>query len=44
MKTIETLLGEVPLFWGLQPEELALLAGCASNVQFDVGTRALPGG
>ena len=38
MKTIETLLGEVPLFRGLQPEELALLAGCASNVQFDVGT------
>jgi CRP/FNR family cyclic AMP-dependent transcriptional regulator len=38
MKTIENLLAEVPLFRGLQPEELALLAGCASNVQFEVGT------
>lgn len=38
MKTIEDLLGEVPLFRGLEPQELALLAGCASNVQFDVGT------
>ena len=38
MKTIEDLLGEVPLFRGLERQELALLAGCASNVQFDVGT------
>ena len=38
MKTIEALLGEVPLFRGLEPHELALLAGCASNVHFDVGT------
>ena len=38
MKTIEDLLGEVALFRGLEPQELALLAGCASNVQFDVGT------
>lgn len=38
MKTIEDLLGEVPLFRGLERQELALLAGCASNVQCDVGT------
>jgi CRP/FNR family transcriptional regulator, cyclic AMP receptor protein len=38
VKTIEALLGEVPLFRGLERQELALLAGCASNVQFDVGT------
>ena len=38
MKTIEALLGEVPLFRGLEPTGARTLAGCASNVQFDVGT------
>jgi CRP-like cAMP-binding protein len=34
METIESLLGDVPLFAGLQPEHLALVAGCAANVHF----------
>ena len=37
METIEGLLRDAPVFNGLRPEELALLAGCASNVHFDVG-------
>ena len=34
METIETLLYEVPLFKGLEPDQLELIAGCGSNVQF----------
>ena len=34
MPTIETLLGDVPIFRGLAPEALDLLSGCASNVRF----------
>ncbi|HJX49755.1 MAG TPA: cyclic nucleotide-binding domain-containing protein [Gaiellaceae bacterium] len=34
MQTIETLLQDVPLFQSLQPADLALIAGCGSNVQF----------
>jgi CRP-like cAMP-binding protein len=34
METIEALLHEVPLFAGLTPEELELVAGCGSNVRF----------
>ena len=37
METIEGLLRDAPVFNGLRPEELALLAGCASNVHLDVG-------
>lgn len=37
MKTIETLLGEHPYFHGMPPPYLALLAGCARNVQFTPG-------
>jgi CRP/FNR family cyclic AMP-dependent transcriptional regulator len=37
METIEALLREAPIFAGLQPDQLALLAGCASNVHFDPG-------
>jgi CRP/FNR family cyclic AMP-dependent transcriptional regulator len=34
MQTIETLLQDVPLFQSLAPADLALIAGCGSNVQF----------
>ena len=37
MKTIDTLLGDVPLFDGMTPAALELLAGCASNVRFREG-------
>ena len=34
MSSIETLLHEVPLFAGLEPAQLELIAGCGSNVHF----------
>ena len=37
METIETLLRDVPLFQGLSPDELELIAGCGSNVRFNEG-------
>lgn len=37
MRTLESLLGEHPLFSDLDPEMLATIAGCASNVRFDAG-------
>ena len=37
METIETLLNDVPLFKGLTPAELELIAGCGSNVVFQEG-------
>jgi CRP/FNR family cyclic AMP-dependent transcriptional regulator len=37
METIETLLRASPVFEGLEPDRLALVAGCASNVHFDQG-------
>lgn len=37
MKTLEMLLAEHPLFSDLEPDMLAELAGCASNVHFDKG-------
>ncbi|MDH4178166.1 MAG: cyclic nucleotide-binding domain-containing protein [Thermoleophilia bacterium] len=39
METIEAVLRDVPLFGGLTSEDLALLAGCASNVRFEEGER-----
>jgi CRP-like cAMP-binding protein len=38
METIDALLREVPVFHGLRPEQLELIAGCGSNVRFDQGT------
>jgi len=35
MESIESILGGVPLFEGLGPEALGLVAGCGSNVRFD---------
>ena len=38
-RSLETMLASVPLFDGLEPDVLALLAGCASNVRFAEGDR-----
>ena len=37
MDTIEAVLRDVPLFQGLTPEALELIAGCGSNVRFREG-------
>ncbi len=37
MKTIDTVLHDVPVFQGMSREALELLAGCASNVRFADG-------
>jgi CRP-like cAMP-binding protein len=37
MRTIETLLQEVPIFQGMSEEALELLSGCASNTRFGDG-------
>lgn len=37
METIDTLLGAAPVFHGLEPKALSLIAGCGSNVHFDQG-------
>jgi CRP-like cAMP-binding protein len=37
MDTIETVLRGAPVFEGMPPDELSLVAGCASNVRFDQG-------
>jgi CRP/FNR family transcriptional regulator, cyclic AMP receptor protein len=39
MQTLDELIVESPVFEGLQAAELALVAGCASNVVFDAGDR-----
>lgn len=35
LESLEPLLAELPIFQGLKPSHLALIAGCASNVRFD---------
>lgn len=37
MREIDALLADHPFFRGLLPDDLALIAGCGSNVRFDVG-------
>jgi CRP-like cAMP-binding protein len=37
MRAIDAVLAEVPLFAGLDTDQLELLAGCASNVRFGEG-------
>lgn len=37
MKSLESILGNHPFFKGLEPEYLALITGCASNVRFEAG-------
>ncbi len=44
MEAIEELLRDVPVFHGLAPDQLELIAGCGSNVHFDQGDRPLPRG
>jgi CRP/FNR family cyclic AMP-dependent transcriptional regulator len=38
MTTIAELLAAAPFFDGLRPQTVGLVAGCASNVQFEAGT------
>jgi CRP-like cAMP-binding protein len=37
METLERVLAEHPLLQGLEPKDLALITGCASNVRFEAG-------
>jgi CRP/FNR family transcriptional regulator, cyclic AMP receptor protein len=37
MRTIDTLLHDVPIFQGMSPEALELVAGCATNIRFRDG-------
>jgi len=37
MKTIDTLINDVPVFEGMSDEALTLLSGCATNVRFAEG-------
>jgi CRP-like cAMP-binding protein len=37
MRALDTVLADVPLLSGMSADELALLAGCASNVRFEAG-------
>jgi CRP-like cAMP-binding protein len=37
VQTLEPILTRIPLFEGMKPEHLSLIAGCASNVRFDAG-------
>ena len=39
MQTLEDLIRASPVFEGLAPDELKLIAGCAVNDHFDAGTR-----
>ena len=38
MQTIEQLIAHVPVFDGLEPEQLELIAGCARNEHVETGT------
>jgi CRP-like cAMP-binding protein len=44
METLDRVMKEIPLFQGMKPEHLALIAGCASNVRFDPGEFAARAG
>ena len=37
MQTLDELIAGAPVFTGLRPEDLALIAGCARNVAFEAG-------
>jgi len=39
MRTLDLVLADIPLFEGLAPAQLELLAGCAGNVRFGEGQR-----
>lgn len=38
MKSLASVIAEVPLFKDMRPEYLELLSGCASNTKFDAGS------
>lgn len=40
MHTLSPIVAGIPLFDGMKPEHLELIAGCASNVRFDPGAFA----
>lgn len=44
METLERIIAEHPFFAGLDPEFVALMVGCASNVVFKAGTYILKEG
>jgi CRP/FNR family cyclic AMP-dependent transcriptional regulator len=35
--TLEPIIAELPLFKGMKPEHIQLIAGCAANVRFEAG-------
>ena len=37
METLEPIVAEQPLFKGLKPEHIRLIAGCAANARFEAG-------
>ena len=39
MRTLDALIVESPVFSGLEPDQLELIAGCGRNVTFDAGER-----
>ena len=39
MRTLDTLIGDSPVFEGLTKDQLAFVAGCGKNVTFDAGER-----
>lgn len=41
MRQLETVLAEIPLLKGIDPETLRLIAGCARNVRFDEGSKPI---
>lgn len=44
METLDRIMAEIPLFEGMKPAHLALIAGCASNVRFEAGEFAARAG
>lgn len=43
-RSIDTLLAEHPFFAGLEPKDLELIAGCATNVRFAAGDKVFSEG
>lgn len=44
IRSIDALLADVPVFAGIRPEDLELIAGCATNVHFAAGEQILRAG
>ena len=41
MRQLESVLADIPLLKGIDPETLSLIAGCAKNVRFDEGSKPI---